>query len=177
DCVVSIDVLEHLAEDQPFLRELRRVLQPGGRAVVTVPNGDPQLLANRLKRWVGMQPAVYGHTRAGYTPAELQDAVVQAGLRPIGSGGYSRFFTESAELLINFAYVFVLSRRRGPTRNGSIAPTSSIELKNHGAAYRLYRLAFPLLSLVSRLDRFLPSGRNYAVFVVAIKPDAVGQAR
>jgi len=176
DCVVSIDVLEHLAEDQHFLRELRRVLRPRGRAVVTVPNGDPRLLANRIKWRVGMQPAVYGHTRAGYTLAELQDAVARAGLSPIGGGGYSRFFTEAVELLINFGYVFVLSRQRGPIRPGSIAPTSSMELQTHGAAYRLYRLAFPLLSLISRLDRLLPSRGNYAVIAVAVKPDVAGQA-
>ena len=29
DCVISIDVLEHLQDDQPFLREVRRVLRPG----------------------------------------------------------------------------------------------------------------------------------------------------
>jgi 2-polyprenyl-3-methyl-5-hydroxy-6-metoxy-1,4-benzoquinol methylase len=40
DCVVSIDVLEHLKQDQPFLKEVKRVLKPNGKAVVTVPNGD-----------------------------------------------------------------------------------------------------------------------------------------
>ncbi|UCG25921.1 MAG: methyltransferase domain-containing protein, partial [Chloroflexota bacterium] len=67
DCVVSIDVLEHLDDDQPFLRELWRVTRPGGWAVVTVPNGDPGLTANRIKWRMGMTPEVYGHTRAGYT--------------------------------------------------------------------------------------------------------------
>lgn len=175
DCVVSIDVLEHLADDQGFLRELRRVLRPGGRAVVTVPNGDPRLLANRIKWGVGMRPAVYGHTRAGYTLTELKDAVVRAGLSPIGGGGYSRFFTEVVELLINFAYVFVLSRRRGPKRPASIAPTSSTELQTHGAAYRLYGLALPVLRLISQCDRLLPASGNCAVIVVAIKPTAAGE--
>jgi len=71
DCVVSIDVLEHLADDQAFLRELRRVLQPGGKAIVTVPNGDPGLLANRIKWRLGMTPEIYGHTRAGYTAGRI----------------------------------------------------------------------------------------------------------
>ena len=67
DCVVSIDVLEHLEEDQPFLLEMKRVLKPNSKAVVTVPNGDGKLLANRIKWKLGMTPEVYGHTRAGYT--------------------------------------------------------------------------------------------------------------
>jgi SAM-dependent methyltransferase len=175
DCVVAIDILEHLADDRLFLRELRRVLRPRGRAVVTVPNGDPRLLANRIKRLVGMQPAVYGHSRAGYTLAELEDAVARAGLSPVGGGAYSRFFTEAVELLINFGYVYILSRQRGPIRPGSIAPTSSTELRTHGMAYRLYQLVFPILSLISRLDRLLPSRGNYAVIAVAVKPDVSGQ--
>ena len=170
DCVVSIDVLEHLAEDQAFLSEVRRVLKPGGRAVVTVPNGDPGLLANRIKWKVGMTPAVYGHTRAGYTVAELRESLERAGFRYERHGGYSRFFTEMVELLINFGYVFVLNRKKGGSEQGKIAPTSSGEMKTHGAAYRLYGLLFPVLRLFSRLDGLLSERGNNAVIVAAVKP-------
>lgn len=170
DCVVSIDVLEHLDGDQPFLGELRRVLRPGGRAIVTVPNGDPKLLSNRIKWRLGMTPEVYGHTRAGYTVAELQDSLEQAGFAPVGHSGYSRFFTEMMELIINFGYVFVLSRTKGGAESGHIAPTSSGELKTHGAAYRLYSLAYPVMRLVSKLDGLLPAKTNNAVIVAAVEP-------
>jgi ubiquinone/menaquinone biosynthesis C-methylase UbiE len=169
DCVVAIDVLEHLDDDQPFLRELRRVLRPGGQAVVTVPNGDPQLLANRLKWLVGMTPAVYGHTRAGYTVAELSQSVQQAGLDPVGRGGYSRFFTEMMELVINFGYVFVLSRKKKGVTSGQIAPTTSGELKTHGGAYKLYGILYPIMRLVSQLDKLLPDRTDNAVIVTAVK--------
>jgi SAM-dependent methyltransferase len=170
DCVVSIDVLEHLRDDQPFLAELRRVLKPQGRAIVTVPNGDPKLWANRIKWAVGMTPARYGHTRAGYTLSELAGTLQQAGLVAEGRGGYSRFFTEMMELVINFAYVFVLSPKKGQAGGGQIAPTSSGELKAHGAAYRFYALAYPLMNLVSKLDNLLPARTNNAVIVSAYKP-------
>lgn len=168
DCVVSIDVLEHLADDQPFLQELRRILRPGGRAIVTVPNGDPGLLANRLKWMVGMTPEQYGHTRAGYTVAELSDSLGRAGFKPTASSGYSRFFTEMMELIINFGYVFVLSRKKKNERR--IAPTSAGELKTHGAAYRLYSLVYPLMRLISKLDGLLPTSTNNAVIVTGDKP-------
>lgn len=169
DCVVSIDVLEHLPQDQPFLRELGRVLKKDGRAVVTVPNGDSGLLANRIKWRMGMTPEVYGHTRAGYTLSELSQAVSQSGLQPCASGGYSRFFTEMIELAINYGYVKVLSKKRGGAAPGHIAPLSSGELKTHGLAYRVYALVFPIASAISRLDLLLPQKTDNAVIVAAEK--------
>jgi SAM-dependent methyltransferase len=169
DCVVSIDVLEHLEDARPFMDELRRVLRPGGSAVVTVPNGDPMLLANRIKHLVGMTPEVYGHTRAGYTDGELSDAVTRSGLRPIAHSGYSRFFTEMVELALNFGYVFVLSRKKRDTPAGPIAPASSRDLKTHGLAYRVYSLLYPVMSVISRLDTLLPARSNNAVIVTALK--------
>lgn len=171
DCVVSIDVLEHLEQDQPFLMEMKRVLKSNGKAVVTVPNGDDKLLANRIKWKLGMTPEVYGHTRAGYTVAELSDSIRTAGLLPKNSGGYSRFVTEMIELVINFGYVRVLSKKRGGAQPGHIAPVSSGELKTHGMAYRIYSLIFPILWWISLLDNLLPAKMDNAVIVTAIKPE------
>ena len=169
DCVVSIDVLEHLDQDQFILREISRVLKPGGNAVITVPNGDPDLLANKIKWRVGMSPETYGHTRAGYTLEELRQAVSVVGFNPIGEGGYSRFFTEMVELVINFGYTRVLSKK-SDLSPGKIAPTSKDEIQQHGLAFRLYSLIYPILWMISRLDGLLPSKSNNAVIVKAIKP-------
>jgi SAM-dependent methyltransferase len=173
DCVVSIDVLEHLKEDQPFLKELKRVLKSNGTAVVTVPNGDPKLLANQIKWKLGMTPEVYGHTRAGYTVTELSDSISRAGLRPKNSGGYSRFVTEMIELVINFGYVRVLAKKRGGAQPGHIAPVSSGELKTHGMAYKIYSILFPIMWAVSLLDSLFPARTNNAVIVAALKQDMV----
>lgn len=172
DCVVSIDVLEHLKQDQPFLCEVKRVLKVGGKAVVTVPNGDDRLLANKIKWKLGMTPEIYGHTRAGYTVAELSDAIRHSGLKPRATGGYSRLFTEMIELVINFGYVRVLAKKRGGAQPGHIAPVSSGELKTHGAAYKLYSLLFPVLWAISKLDALLPRRTDNAVIVAAVKEDA-----
>jgi SAM-dependent methyltransferase len=45
DLVVSVEVLEHVEEDERFLSEICRVLKPGGRFIMTTPNGD--FLENR----------------------------------------------------------------------------------------------------------------------------------
>lgn len=173
DCVVSIDVLEHLKQDQPFLKEVKRVLKSNGKAVVTVPNGDPKLLANQIKWKLGMTPEVYGHTRAGYTVAELSDSIGKAGLQVQDSGGYSRFVTEMIELVINFGYVRVLAKKRGGAQPGHIAPVSSGELKTHGMAYKIYSFLFPIMWTVSMLDRLFPARTNNAVIVTALKQNNV----
>ena len=169
DCVVSIDVLEHLSQDQPFLKELRRVLRLGGKAVVTVPNGDQRLLANKIKWRFGMTPEVYGHTRAGYTVPELCEALRKSGLEPKNTGGYSRFVTEMIELVINFGYVRVLAKKQGNVQPGHIAPVSAGDLKTHGLAYKAYSLIFPIARAISLLDFLLPAQTNNAVIVSAQK--------
>jgi SAM-dependent methyltransferase len=40
DAVVAIEVLEHVEQDAAFVREVHRVLKPGGFFLMTTPNGD-----------------------------------------------------------------------------------------------------------------------------------------
>ena len=40
DCVVAVEVLEHVAEDARFVAQVRRVLKPGGVFLMSTPNGD-----------------------------------------------------------------------------------------------------------------------------------------
>lgn len=40
DIVVSVEVLEHVQEDADFVRNVHRVLRPGGVFLMTTPNGD-----------------------------------------------------------------------------------------------------------------------------------------
>lgn len=70
DLVLLTDVLEHLDDDMQGLREVGRVLRPGGAALVTVP-AFPAL-------W-GRQDVV-SHHRRRYRPGELESRVAQAGL-------------------------------------------------------------------------------------------------
>ena len=46
DCVVSFQVIEHIREDAAFVREVRRVLRPGGRFIVSTPNRPMSLTRN-----------------------------------------------------------------------------------------------------------------------------------
>ncbi|WP_406700176.1 methyltransferase domain-containing protein [Singulisphaera sp. Ch08] len=40
DCVVAVEVLEHVEQDAEFVRQVHRVLRPGGVFLMTTPNGD-----------------------------------------------------------------------------------------------------------------------------------------
>lgn len=170
DRIVVIDVHEHLREVEPLNRELARILAPGGLAVVTTPNGDTGLPVAALKRWVGMGPSEYGHVVQGYTFDELEAMLTEAGLRPESRGAYSRFFTELAELVINFAYVKVLSSDGEESEEGKIAPTDEDDLQSVGTAYRAYSVVYPLVRAFSALDALIPGRGGYAVSVAARKP-------
>jgi SAM-dependent methyltransferase len=40
ECVVAVEVLEHVEQDRLFIEQVRRVLKPGGVFLMTTPNGD-----------------------------------------------------------------------------------------------------------------------------------------
>ncbi len=46
DCVISFQVIEHIARDREFVREVSRVLRPGGRFIVSTPNAPMSLTRN-----------------------------------------------------------------------------------------------------------------------------------
>src|SRR5882724_12788625 len=69
DLVTGLDVVEHLDDDVAGLSEMRRVLRPGGRAVLFVPAF--------MFLW-GVQDDISNHRRR-YTLKQLKDVVRQAG--------------------------------------------------------------------------------------------------
>jgi hypothetical protein len=173
DAVVVIDVHEHLGETTPLNRELFRVVRPGGRAIITTPNGDLRKLAVRLKDRVGMTKETYGHVRVGYTIPELRQMLADAGFRPDGAGSYSQLPTELLELGINLAYVKLLNRRKrgGASEPGPIAPSSGEQVKKVEKTLKLYGAIYPVCRAVSSLDALVaPFTTGYAVAVAGTKP-------
>ena len=62
DVVISLAVVEYLESDEQALREIRRVLRPGGRAVIAISNGRSPLLRldRALLRMIAvLQPAYH----------------------------------------------------------------------------------------------------------------------
>lgn len=69
DLAVALDVLEHLRDDGPAWRELARVVAPGGRLVVTVPQ----------YAWLWGEHDVVSHHHRRYTRELLVARAAQAG--------------------------------------------------------------------------------------------------
>lgn len=87
DCVLCSEVLEHIADDQKAVSELRRVLKRGGVLVVTVPF---------QKRFWAEDDEYVGHVRR-YEPGELEQMLASSGFSIIRtyklSGTIERWLT------------------------------------------------------------------------------------
>lgn len=85
DVAVAGEVIEHLVDTDHLLRELARVLRPGGALVVTTPNLAS--LENRLRLMVGRYPMWMDHGIEGtghlryYTPRVLRAQLARHGFR------------------------------------------------------------------------------------------------
>lgn len=170
DVVITIDVHEHLEEPAALNKELARLVNRGGRVVVTTPNGDEKKLATRIKKMVGMRPEDYGHYVVGFDAQQLENQLEQVGLEPYQEASYSKFFTEMLELAINFAYVKVFSKRsKAKVEQGQIAPQNIDQVKSIEKTYKLYSLLYPIFLVISKLDFLDLSRHGYAVIVAARK--------
>jgi len=69
DTVLCSEVIEHIADDQQAVKELSRVLKPGGRLIISVPVPPGNIDLDE-----------YGHKREGYTPEGLKGLLEEQGL-------------------------------------------------------------------------------------------------
>lgn len=84
DRVITSEVLEHIADDHGALRELHRVLRPGGRLAVTVPAELPERICWALNPAYHAPLAPGGHIRI-YNRVELALKLATVGLEVVGS--------------------------------------------------------------------------------------------
>jgi SAM-dependent methyltransferase len=85
DVITCIEVLEHLIEPLAVLRELARLLRPGGLLFVTTGNAQPY--RGRIDRWQYVRPDIHV---SFFEPQTLRIAYEKAGLEalalPFGPG-------------------------------------------------------------------------------------------
>ena len=125
DLVLSVDNLEHIADDVAAMRNLGLALRPGGRLVVHAPG--------YYRRWLvygrRVNFVVPGHVRPGYKIEELTAKLEQAGLEVLDARatyGILETFTN------NISYLITRAERRNK---------------------HLYAIVFPMLLAISYLGR------------------------
>jgi SAM-dependent methyltransferase len=83
DSIICLNVLEHIEDDMAVLQRFHETLEPGGRAIILVPQHP--WLYTRVDRTLG-------HCRR-YTVAELRGKMEQAGFEVIHSQGFNKLGT------------------------------------------------------------------------------------
>ena len=81
DRIIASEVLEHVTDDQQALRELHRVLKPGGTLAATVPSWLPEQICWALSDEYHAPFVEGGHVRI-YSEHELRVRMRGAGLQP-----------------------------------------------------------------------------------------------
>lgn len=91
DAVLNMEVVEHVADPQAYLRACRDLLRPGGLMVCSTINRNAKsyamaiLGAERVMRWL---PVGTHEWSKFITPDELYDLLRQAGLEPVDRTGF-----------------------------------------------------------------------------------------
>lgn len=101
DCVVALDVLEHVDDDETALREIARVLRPRGVFLLTVPAF--------MSLW-RYHDEMYGHYRR-YAKSEFTDKVRRAGLTITACHFFKCAFFPALWLLAKLERLRLIPRR------------------------------------------------------------------
>jgi ubiquinone/menaquinone biosynthesis C-methylase UbiE len=143
-----LETLEHVRDDEAAVRELARLLAPGGTCVVSVPNVEaPAPLVERLG--LDSVHAAEGpeeHVRPGYSRGELRKLLSTAGFEVIeltGIGGPPYRLAAGLVSLVHLAY-----RRSRQQRTWTWA---DVEADRQSPLLHLYAMVFPGFLRVARM--------------------------
>ncbi len=148
DRVVIVDFLEHIPDDQAWIDELFRIMQPGGKVIINVPHIKNSLL-RRFRLALGQTDEKHGHLRPGYT-IETLETLLGTRFTLETYTTYSRFFSEWIDTMIVHAVYMLKKHRPGDAQKGAIV--TGQDLNAYPSMFKLYSLIYPIVWMFARLD-------------------------
>jgi ubiquinone/menaquinone biosynthesis C-methylase UbiE len=153
DCVIIVDIIEHLHDEAGFMQEVYRVLRPGGPLIVNAPNLKDGSLLMRFRHLIGMTDANHGHLRPGYSYADLKYLLGDRFTLETYQT-HTKFFAKLMDTLIVLA-LSALKRNKNEKMSGRGVLVTGTDMKSYQAMFRIYSLMYPFIWLVSSLDHLL----------------------
>jgi SAM-dependent methyltransferase len=164
DQVIIVDFLEHIPNDRDFVRELARIMKPGGRLILNVPHLKRRSLLNRFRHRIGLTDEWHGHLRPGYDRTGLRE-LLQPHFQIERVRTYSGTFSEMIDTALNGAYEVLRGKRGRATSKGTVVTRADIE--KHKKEFLLLSALYPALWTVARLDYLLPLQSGYKLILQA----------
>ncbi len=182
DGVILSEILEHIDDDVAGLREVRRVVKPGGVVAITVPNAnypfgwDPinKTLEKVLHRHIGRGPLAgiwANHVRL-YAQDELREAVARAGFEIEAERSFTHY---SFPFIHNLVYGLgkpLLESGAMPKQMAQAADRTTFD-QNKGSLWNPINLGIAVLNWFDRPNKLdEPAGRSTVNLAVkARKPN------
>jgi SAM-dependent methyltransferase len=168
--VVSTDVFEHIPDDRRAVREIRRVLEPGGSCVIYTPSVEGLLSETALARLFHDKDDFMLDQRT-YTLDQLVSLAEEADM-VVEQKGYHNVFTQEVctQLLKGLASLAGKDYRH----QGEIGNLTQ------STVFKVYRwTAFPVISLLVRLEEIVLNAlfgsriRGHRVFIKCRRPEVL----
>lgn len=170
DGVILSEILEHVDDDVAGLREVRRILKPGGVAAITVPNADYPLLWDPIN-WT-LERVAHKHIQNGplagiwanhvrlYERDQLRTAVEQSGLAVEVERSFTHY---SFPFIHNLVYGLgkpLLESGIMPEKMSNAADRTTFD-DNRGSLLNPINLGIAVLNVFDRPNKLdEPTGRS-----------------
>lgn len=163
DKILATEIIEHIENDNIFLKECERILKNKGSIVITTPCTNPTISLDWIRRKSGVNfQTDFGHVRGGYTRNTLQDLLAEANLEILRIGYFSQFFAELGKIL---TYLGRTAQSEGNNWTNGKSQTKIVTSKS----FKIYKFFFPLLYQFSKLDKLLYMLKGHHIIIKASK--------
>ncbi len=175
DGVIMTEVAEHLPDDLLGLKEIYRVLKPGGTLVLTVPNHNYPFLWDPVNKVLedvagthissGFWAGIWNQHIRLYYPQEIETKIRQAGFKVLKNESLCHYSLPFNHHLLNFAARMLYGGKVDPQIVEDISKFSTTEKKKK--SYIDY--AFQFVNWVDHFNEGVTNKSSVSVFIKAQK--------